>query len=82
MSANKEAAFPTIHIEPGGTQEHRWTEEGMTLRDYFAGQALAGLSACLAAPASNRGIAKEIVDNLARVAYSLADDMLAERSKR
>jgi hypothetical protein len=45
---------------------------GMSLRDYFAGQAMAGL-------AGNPYIHSDVV--IARAAYQIADDMLAERSK-
>ncbi len=44
---------------------------GMTLRDYFAGQALAGLA--------SRGLLGP--DQRAQEAYDFADAMLAERSK-
>ncbi len=47
---------------------------GMTLRDWFAGQALAGYSA----NEQMHSTAHEIV---AHVAYNAADAMLAERSK-
>jgi len=47
-------------------------ELGMTLRDYFAGQALAGFSVC---HADNACIV------IAKQAYKLADAMLAEREK-
>ena len=54
-------AFPT---KPG-----HWMEEGMTLRDYFAAKAIAGvLSAGGNYPSS-----------LARHAYEIADAMLAEK---
>ena len=46
---------------------------GMSLRDYFAGQALAGLIAC---PNTSGG-----EKDFARNAYKLADAMLAEREK-
>lgn len=56
--------------------------EGMTLRDWFAGQALAGMAA------SNyyQNVVRNSNDNtlrgsIARFAYSLADDMIAERIK-
>lgn len=47
---------------------------GMTLRDYFAGQALANLNlqAHVAAPAAH---------HLAQSAYEIADAMLAERER-
>lgn len=47
---------------------------GMTLRDYFAGQALAGLSGL----ARVEGMSPE---DLASMAYADADAMLKERSK-
>ena len=51
------------------------SSSGMSLRDYFAGQALAGLMAMpsLDLKANNA--------QLAGVAYSLADAMIAERDK-
>lgn len=60
-------AFPeTIAITPSGDVYPGY--HGMTLRDWFAGQALAGMVAreCDAAPV---------------YAYFLADAMLAERAK-
>ncbi len=45
----------------------------MTLRDYFAGQALAGL----AVMAEGMGFS-----TLANVSYKIADAMLAERAKK
>lgn len=50
---------------------------GMSLRDYFAGQALAGLMANL--PKTMYGLDWE--RNVAQGAYLLADAMLAERAK-
>ena len=57
-------------------REDGWS--GMTLRDYFAGQALIGLA---------RSSAEQTVDDygpghVASDAYSFADAMLAEREKR
>ncbi len=49
------------------------TVPGMTLRDYFAGQALAGL----AVMPEGMGIS-----TLANVSYKIADAMLAERAKK
>jgi len=46
---------------------------GMSLRDYFAGQALTGLLATVTGDVSYTGVAT--------VAYACADAMLAERSK-
>lgn len=62
-------AFP----EPGlsGLPNGDWFpgQPGMSLRDYFAGQALAGLT-------NGR---RENVEVFAREAYAVADAMLAER---
>ncbi|MRW88822.1 hypothetical protein GJ699_02355 [Duganella sp. FT80W] len=85
------AAFP----DPGRAQsaQHRkdLTETGMTLRDYFAAQALTGL---INEPSEGRGGStagdicaanNKLQDNvqgvLAHAAYSIADAMLAERAK-
>jgi hypothetical protein len=58
-------AFPVICEE--------WPNQpGMKLRDWFAGQALAGY--CSASPA-------EVDEDLATCAYSVADAMLEEREK-
>jgi len=56
------AAFPVMYVS-----------EGMTLRDYFAGQALAG---ALADPNFNMPPAQ-----LAELAYMEADAMLAARER-
>lgn len=59
--------------------------EGMSLRDWFAGQALAGaisnarFQMALADVADRRGI--EPTESVARAAYTLADAMLAVRAK-
>lgn len=59
-----------------GEQSEEWVHrfEGMTLRDWFAGQALAGMVA------GSKGI--EITpDEFAESSYQLADAMIAERNK-
>lgn len=53
---------------------------GMTLRDYFAGQVIAGL----AAPVAVQGYLRKVgvkSEDVAASAYRLADAMLKERSK-
>ena len=55
------------------TDAKGFTSEGMSLRDYFAGQALAGMLADETKQGS-RG-------NYAEDAYDIADAMLAEREK-
>ena len=59
-------AFPSTH--PHGR------EEGMTLRDWFAGMAMQGLLA-------DRSWQAMTTDQVAGVAYCMADAMLKERSK-
>ncbi len=66
---------------PASSHVHReyveWTESrysGMTLRDYFAGQALAGVS--------ESGVMADYDGaHIAQVCWRLADAMLAERSR-
>ena len=50
---------------------------GMSLRDYFAGQALTGLLW-----ADNSATDPEVAPEVARDAYLLADAMIAEKRKR
>lgn len=67
-------AFPFGQMsEQTGQPVNGFFNAGMTLRDWFAGQALAGLCACETVSASNGG--------LADAAYSIADAMISERSK-
>lgn len=47
--------------------------EGMSLRDYFAGQALAGLLANITGDSRNVAVG---------LAYRLADEMLVERARK
>lgn len=61
-----------------------WGSAGMTLRDWFAGQALAGLCASkfIAEHAADGGAAdgsKGLVAGIARRAFMLADAMLKDR---
>ena len=60
-------AFPMATVDG-------WVQTGMTLRDWFAGHALAGLCAS----ASGIGIPS---DEMAGIAYSRADAMIAEGNK-
>ena len=64
--------YPLTFIDDNGVQKMTGYKSGMTLRDYFAGQALAGL---LAHP--------QVLthETCANIAYKAADAMLAERSK-
>ena len=57
--------------------------DGMTLRDWFAGQALSGWLASYGDqaehPAANES--NEYSERVAKLSYALADAMIAERSK-
>ena len=69
------AAFPaTVPLEDNETAV--WT--GMSLRDWFAGQALAGMLAESGAPVSWQ--AEVRLRTAAAIAYQMADAMLAERA--
>lgn len=78
MSAEKDGgpAFPQLqqYRDPIGGAIHTASEGGMTLRDWFAGQALAGNCGY----PTNEGT---VVAALVSEAYAIADAMLAERDK-
>ena len=61
-------AFPELNTEAS------YRESGMTLRDYFAAKALAGLLV-------DWGNTEHSADLVAATAYAIADAMLAERAK-
>jgi len=74
-------AFPVLYGQTNGL-------DGMSLRDWFAGQALAGISAELVRLALEDGVSQEVAAarigegavGVAAVAYSLADTMLYVRA--
>ena len=80
MSATKDAVVDQLNkkddggqaFPPNGTHPFVF-HEGMTLRDWFAGQAIMGLLAC-------PGTSGE-VPMFSQAAYKHADAMLAERAK-
>jgi hypothetical protein len=81
-------AFPTpgeefIEGPQGRGPASAWGMEGkpgMSLRDWFAGQALAGMLPSLKAP-DEKALISEALPLAARLAYVTADAMLAARSK-
>ena len=64
-------AFPGLHP----SKECRYSDEGMTLRDYFAAKALQGMLSDF--PATLYG--PDCDKNTAALAYSIADAMLQAR---
>lgn len=83
MRTPKDTSDPAFPLQDAAA----WQYGGMSLRDYFAGQALAGIMANnevdnLGLPASVYGPpAGTWVDKAAQMAYALANAMLAEREK-
>lgn len=65
-------AFPAAAFGPMGDQ---WTQDGMSLRDWFAGQALASIMQDAAIWDCNENERHDV----ARRMYAWADAMLAER---
>ncbi len=63
---NGGAAFP--YVSHGAWSDHQYAQAGMTLRDWFAGQALAGM-------------ANDYGDSAPGYAYKIADRMLEERAR-
>ena len=71
MIQDNQQAFPSQKFEIRGGEYHPLdTVEGMTLRDYFAGQALPTWALVLEK------------DECAKKCYEYADAMLAQRSKK
>lgn len=69
-------AFPKMEVAVNGNNTSTASGPGMTLRDYFAGQALVGLlSDCVKAKIDPD-------DATAIAAYGYADAMLKEREKK
>jgi hypothetical protein len=76
------AAFPlSQQFFENDRQVAEAQHSGMSLRDWFAGQALAGYIADPSVKFSDSNEAAETNDVIAARCYSLADAMLAEREK-
>ena len=79
MSGAKDGG-PAFPCEQHETQNGAWNQTfdpGMSLRDWFAGQALAGVIAVCAADTLRDG--ETSPQMFARKSYAIADAMLAER---
>lgn len=77
-------AFPTFDWKNERVNDqvvHFTDNPGMSLRDYFAAKALAGILANKATVEATELSGSKHVPVLAQACYTLADAMLAERSK-
>ena len=85
MSGDGGPAFPGSSrlIEASADQviTQKLTDGGMTLRDYFAGQALANLNLQAHMDKYTSDVQKRAAESMAGAAYEIADAMLAERDK-
>lgn len=85
MSAYKDGgpAFPRAahYDEEGPTHLDHMQQEGMSLRDYFAAKALAGICADPDTTVFECFDVPDAFEQAALVAYDLADAMLAQRNK-
>ena len=72
-------AFP--HDEKSGDGTHWTTHSGMTLRDWFAGQALAGIITAMANGQHSPKPGLTPRESIANDAYALADILLAARTQ-
>lgn len=75
------AAFPfgTRRYDGGDHYLGTQYDHGMSLRDWFAGQALISVGQTMVAPSG--ATLEAVCAELARASYLVADAMLAERSK-
>lgn len=70
-------AFQTFRQHALGSVEE--VNPGMSLRDWFAGQALSGLLACDEAGGEGTSRYPELCDAIAEASYAYADAMLIAR---
>lgn len=73
-------AFPTPGLSDLPNGDFIYPNSGMSLRDWFAGQMIAGL-ACHAFGMSDEELPKE-ASRCAAFSYAVADAMIEERAKR
>jgi hypothetical protein len=74
-------AFPSNYVEQHGKNEGmQFVTGGMTLRDYFAGQALAGELASQSESFLYK-VGTDGATSAAKRAFEFADAMIAERDK-
>lgn len=73
------AAFPGQVLKEGPLGDGMSFEDGMSLRDWYAGMALVGLSSTTLEPPP--ADYTDAVERRARLAFDLAEAMLAERTR-
>ena len=77
MSVDNPPAFPSVCLND---PRHEASVPGMTLRDWFAGQALASLIAAATENLLGGNPGETNGQTIARMAFDMADDMLAARA--
>lgn len=76
------AAFPRPYSQDeyaAQKGDRAFAQEGMTLRDYFAGQALAGITTHIQPSIGPRMDTEKLCEACADYSYMIADAMLAAR---
>ena len=83
MTKHIEGGGPAFPLQIANRDQHEGSQYGMTLRDYFAGQALAAMITATSAGQHNtlngKPVGTSIYDAMAMDAYALADAMLRAR---
>lgn len=74
-------AFPRTGVGNAGHSYDVPPQDGMSIRDYFAGQALAGIMANIQFLENIRKGFGSTLPHIPEAAYEMADAMLAEREK-
>jgi hypothetical protein len=77
MTTERKDGGPAFPSEGEGHGDPKYHSPGMSLRDWFAGQAIGSALACM----NPITIEPDANAKLARMAYALADAMLSERQK-
>lgn len=75
-------AFPTEAFQREGHRDYKPPKSGMSLRDWFAGQAMAALVANAFRRMEGLEKGQTLAEYIAKKAYGAADAMLAERERR
>jgi hypothetical protein len=79
--SNKETGGPAFPVFPETAGGHAAAFQGMTLRDYFAAQALTGAQIWDAVINGKNAQFSAGTEKLAEVAYAVADAMLKAREQ-